>query len=290
MDLDDVADELYGLPPAEFTAARTAKVAAARRGGDRQLATAIGELRRPTASAAIVNQLTRKRQHLIDDLLDLAAPLRQAQAARAGDELRRLSTRRKQVVASLVEEGRRLSADQGHPPTGQLERELTSSLQAALADPDAADAVRSGRLTSAVQYSGFGSAVGAGAADPRPEHAQHRVQRARRRTRPAAPEVERARGEEKAAAAAALAAARSRLDDAEVAASRTQEAVSSMQATQQEAADEITELQGRLAQARGDERQAASALRGLVKDRDRAVRAARAVRRKVEMAQQALDR
>lgn len=48
MNLDDVADELYGLDPGEFVAARSARVEAAREAGDRALATAIGKLRKPT--------------------------------------------------------------------------------------------------------------------------------------------------------------------------------------------------------------------------------------------------
>ncbi|MDT7789635.1 MAG: hypothetical protein QOF58_8054, partial [Pseudonocardiales bacterium] len=45
MDLKPVADELYGLPPKEFTAARNA---AAKQADDKDLAKAIADLRKPT--------------------------------------------------------------------------------------------------------------------------------------------------------------------------------------------------------------------------------------------------
>ncbi len=57
VDLDTVGTELYGLRPTEFTAARDAQAAAARRGGDRELAAAIKKLRRPTPAAWLVNLL-----------------------------------------------------------------------------------------------------------------------------------------------------------------------------------------------------------------------------------------
>ncbi|MFF3862653.1 hypothetical protein [Streptomyces sp. NPDC002209] len=51
MDVESVALELYGLRPSEFAAARDAYVAKAREAGDKQLAAAIGALRKPTLAA-----------------------------------------------------------------------------------------------------------------------------------------------------------------------------------------------------------------------------------------------
>ncbi|MFE2631832.1 hypothetical protein ACFXDP_28475, partial [Streptomyces sp. NPDC059374] len=59
VDLDAVADELYGLRPEQFTAARNERVAAARSAGNRKLADAIGRLRRPSLSAWASNTLVR---------------------------------------------------------------------------------------------------------------------------------------------------------------------------------------------------------------------------------------
>lgn len=289
MDLDDVAADLYSLPPDEFTAARKARATEARSSGDRLLAKAIGELRRPTVSAAIVNLLTRSQPELIDDLLALADEMRQAQAALAGEDLRRLSARRNEVVSALVDEGRRLAAEQQHPLTASGESELTATMQAALADPDAAEAVRSGRLTSALQYSGFGMASGAVQASP-PKRRPEKPAQPRKAAAAAPQAAEEPRRDEVAAATAALTAAQGRLDEVAEIASRADETVADTQQRREEAGKRITELERQLAQARDDERQAARDLRAQEKDRDRAVRVTQAARRRVEQAQEALDR
>lgn len=290
MDIDDVAGELYARPPKEFTAARKAKVAEARRAGDRQLADDIGQLRRPTASAAIVNLLTRTRDDLIDDLLELADELRHAQRSFAGDDLRRLSARRTTIVAALVEEGRRLAADQHNPLTAAVESELTATLQAALADPEAAELVRSGRLTSALRYSGFGMPSGAAETAP-PQRRRLGLAKPRLTMAPRpSDEGAESRRADLGAAQEAVAAARSRLDEVQQAATRAGESVAAMLARRQEAAERITAAERLLSQARDDERQAAKELRLLERDRDRAVRAAAAARQRMEQAQQVLDR
>ncbi|MGW4517724.1 hypothetical protein ACWEO4_38520 [Streptomyces sp. NPDC004393] len=51
MGWDAVADELYGLPPGEFTAVRDERAKAARAAGDRDLAERIRRMRRPTLAA-----------------------------------------------------------------------------------------------------------------------------------------------------------------------------------------------------------------------------------------------
>ena len=157
MDLDTVADELYGLAPAEFTPARDARVAEAVRAGDRGLAAAIKSLRRPTRSAWLVNTLVRQRREQVDELLDLGDTMREAQQQLAGEELRQLSRRRHEVVSALAQQAREVAREAGQPATDEMVLELESTLEAALADPAASEAVRSGRLTAALSYSGFGS-------------------------------------------------------------------------------------------------------------------------------------
>jgi hypothetical protein len=48
VDIDDVADELYGLAPEQFTSARNAHIKEAKAGGDGDLAAKIGALRKPS--------------------------------------------------------------------------------------------------------------------------------------------------------------------------------------------------------------------------------------------------
>lgn len=156
-DFDRIADELYGLAPADFTARRNAEASEARRRGDRDLAASITALKRPTSSAWLVNQLVRQRAEALDDLLELGEAMRQAQDQLAGGDLRRLSQQRRQVVEALAAEARQLATAVGKSVSEEATRELEATLEAALADPVAGDAVRSGRLSTALSSSGLGS-------------------------------------------------------------------------------------------------------------------------------------
>ncbi|MDQ2727792.1 MAG: hypothetical protein M3Y91_08015 [Actinomycetota bacterium] len=156
MDLDAVADELYGLTPGEFTAARQARAVAASRAGDRDLAAAIKALRRPTTSAWLANLLRRQRHTELLQLLELGEATRRAHSNLDAEDLRRLSRQRRQAVAALSHDARRLARDLGPPVSGAVGRELEVTLEAAFADPGASEAVRSGRLTTALSYSGLG--------------------------------------------------------------------------------------------------------------------------------------
>ena len=158
--LADVAAQLYALPPDEFVPARDEAAATAKKAGDRRLAADIAKLRKPTVGAWLVNLLAHERPDLVADLLALGDQLRSAQRNLRGEELRELSQRRRETVSALAREagtlGRRHS--RGNLPLGDVEATLT----AALAEPEVADQVRSGRLTKTVSYAGFGEA-------PRPQ-------------------------------------------------------------------------------------------------------------------------
>jgi hypothetical protein len=155
-ELDAVADELYGLLPDEFIGGRDAAVTAARERGDRELAKAINRLRRPTRAAWLANLLARHRAPQLEGLLGLAAGLADAQRTLDGTALRQLSSKRNQLVAAMAREAGRLAQDAGDPAAESVLRELQGILEAALARPEIAEQVRSGRLTRTVSYTGFG--------------------------------------------------------------------------------------------------------------------------------------
>jgi hypothetical protein len=156
MDLSQVADELYGLVPAEFRAVRDERVSQARAAGDRDLAGAIAKLRKPTVSAWLVNQLAREATGELTSLVELGEALREAQRTLDGGTLRELSTRRRSQVSALVRQAKRLARARRQTVTAQVEREVAGSLEAAVADQDAADAVMAGRLTTALYHVGLG--------------------------------------------------------------------------------------------------------------------------------------
>ncbi|HET8661416.1 MAG TPA: hypothetical protein VFM55_20765 [Micromonosporaceae bacterium] len=154
----EVADHLYTVPPEGFVAARAEAVAAALEAGERERAAAIGKLRKPTVAAWLVNLLAIERPEQVGELTELSAELRAAQRALRGGELRELTTRRRSVVARLVAQAQELAV-RANPALVRAKlplAEVEETLGAALAEPQAAEAVRSGRLTRTLDYAGFG--------------------------------------------------------------------------------------------------------------------------------------
>ena len=166
--LDRVADDLYGLPPREFTAARDAAVKGLRADGDKELAREVAALRRPTVPAWLANQLVRRHPDQIDPLLELGAALREATATLSGPQLRELSRQRGELVRALVRQARRLAAETGQPVSEDAARGLEETLNAALADEQAGTLLRGGRLTEALQHTGFGGTPSGAPTPPRP--------------------------------------------------------------------------------------------------------------------------
>ena len=142
VDMDEIADELYGLAPEDFTAARDAAANAATDGVVRKQ---IKALRKPTSAAAAVNQLVRTIPADIDSLLDLGDALRAAMTGDPG-ELRRLTEERRRLIAAMTS-----------GVGTNVRDDVTATLEAATADPDLGAAVRSGRLVKPLRYAGFGA-------------------------------------------------------------------------------------------------------------------------------------
>ncbi|MBF6473548.1 MULTISPECIES: coiled-coil domain-containing protein [Nocardia] len=156
MTVEDVAHDLYGLAPAEFVAARADRAAEAEQAGDKQLAAAIGKLRKPTLTAWAANLLARAAPGEVADLLRLGAALAAAQRKLSAEQLRSLTAQRQQLVNALAKKAGALAAEHGHPVGEGVVREVGQTLAAALADPEVADRLRTGTLATAARYEGFG--------------------------------------------------------------------------------------------------------------------------------------
>jgi hypothetical protein len=159
MDLDEVADELYEVPPEEFIGLRTDRQNQAKADGDKALAKEIGALPKPSAAAWVCNLLVREHRDEIENLVELGTLLREAQENLAGDQLRALDVQRRQLVAALTRQARALANDRGHPVSTAVATQVEDTLRAAMADPEAGEALLSGRLTSPMSYSGMGTTV-----------------------------------------------------------------------------------------------------------------------------------
>ncbi|MFW0788554.1 hypothetical protein [Gordonia sp. CPCC 205333] len=157
MDIDEVADELYGLDPADFVAVRKERAAQAKADGSRELAREIGLLRKPTLVGWAVNVLARESADDVASLLEVGDALREAQNALSADQLRALDKQRQQVLRGLTKRTASLAADRGQVLSENASREVGQTLGAAMADPDFGEQVRLGRVVAAVHHAGFGS-------------------------------------------------------------------------------------------------------------------------------------
>ncbi|WP_409332129.1 hypothetical protein [Trujillonella humicola] len=160
MELDEVADELYAVPPEEFVAARTARAAEVRAEGDRALAKQIGALPKPSTAAWVVNVLVREHRDEIEALVELGGLLREAQDSLAGDQLRALNSQRGQLLSALTRQAAARARERGHAVSTTVSGQVEDTLRAAMADPEAGEAVLGGRLTSPLSYSGMGGVTG----------------------------------------------------------------------------------------------------------------------------------
>lgn len=153
--LEAVADELYGLPSQEFTAARNARVAAAREAGDGALAASLQGLRKPSTVAWVANQLVREQPREIEHLIELGVTLRSARNLQ-GPQIRQATKEKSETVIGLLRQARSLAKRAGQPFSSSSEQELEATLDAAFSDPESARTLREGCLTTPLHYSGLG--------------------------------------------------------------------------------------------------------------------------------------
>ncbi|WP_158580070.1 hypothetical protein [Geodermatophilus marinus] len=266
--LDALADELYDVPPEEFTAARRRAQERARTGGDRALAAAVGRLPRPSTAAWVCNLLARERRAEVEGLVELGGLLREAQESLAGDQLRALDRQRAALLAALTRQAVALARERGHRVSGAVETQVAGTLRAALADPDAGGALLVGRLTTALSYSGLGTTgtrpdlrvvPAPPAARPAAPRRRVRQQEARRREAEAREAevreaearrvAEERRRRELDAARRALAEATALAEETAAAAEEEQRRVDALGARRDELREEVAALAGELARA-----------------------------------------
>jgi hypothetical protein len=253
VDLDEVADELYAVPPEEFIAARKAREDEAKARGEKALAKEIGALPKPSTAAWVCNVLVREARDEIVGLVELGGLVREAQESLAGDQVRALDVQRRQLIAALTRQARALAYQRGRSVSTAVATQVEETLRAAMADPEAGEALLSGRLTSPLNYSGMGMGE-----RPRlrvvPPPKADKPAPARKRTPDRSGDVgeRRRRREEEARQAAEeerrreLAEAEQAADDAQAAAEEAAEAAEAERQKADELAARQEELTGRI--------------------------------------------
>ncbi|MDK3255781.1 hypothetical protein [Blastococcus capsensis] len=253
MKLSDVADELYGLPPDEFIGAREARRKEARADGDRDLARAVGKLRKPSTAAWVVNTVTRREATEMAQLVDLGAALREAQETLEGDELKDLAQQRHRVVAALTRQARSLAQELGRPVSDSVAEQVQDTLRAAIADEDAGQAVLSGHLLTALSHSGMahveveGAVADVGSRERKPAAARNGASRSARSS--ADPRRRRAREEALEKARADLVEAEAAAAEADDEAAADRERVEQVGARRDDARARIDDLEQQLRRA-----------------------------------------
>jgi hypothetical protein len=136
-------DDLFGLPPDEFTAARDALAKRLKAHGDTVGAAEVKSLRRPTVAAWAVNQVARDQPALVDAVVDAGRSLVAAQERLLGgggrDDLRAATAARREAVAAATRAAVALAGDTHRDA-------IHATFDAAATDEEAGAAVAAGRL------------------------------------------------------------------------------------------------------------------------------------------------
>jgi hypothetical protein len=156
VDFDEAADALYAASAADFIATRNELAKQLKADGDQLGSTRLKALRKPTVAAWVTNLVAHELPDELDDLLALGDEFREATADLDGDRLRDLTPKRHKLLDKLAKEASRLAEKQGQKVSADVGQKLRETLDAALVDPAAGDAVREGRLSSALRHVGFG--------------------------------------------------------------------------------------------------------------------------------------
>lgn len=214
------ADDLYRLPPEEFTAARDALAKRLRAAKDREKADEVQRLRRPSALAWALNQVARSDGELIESVLAAGDELRDAMARGDGRAMRHAERTMRQASDDVVDAAGRVLGEGGHAVTDDARSRLASTLRAGLVDAHVAGRLRSGTLEKDVEVAGLGLEDMDVVAPARAARATSRPSPPKEKQEKKDPEAERAEREERRRQDEARRAARVKVAELESAAER----------------------------------------------------------------------
>ena len=259
--LAQIAHPLYALAPAEFTAARNAAAREVKDSADLELAARVQELKKPSPAAWAVNLLARQRADELEQLAELGETMREAQEELDRAQLGELTRQRRALVNALAREASGLASEARHNLTATVVEEVAKTLQAALNDPAAAAAVRSGRLVRGLEATGI-EPVDLTDAVAAPEASMLSAPR---------PAAERKAVRDLAAVRAAKEAEK-KADEAEVEVRGIERSISDVETRRSRLESRVAELEEQLSALEDELRESDRDLRALGRDRDRAAR------------------
>jgi hypothetical protein len=163
-DLESELDDLYALPPAEFTAQRNDLARRLKEAGRSDAADSVKQLRKPTVPVWVVNQLARRNPDELEALIESGEQLRAAQKAALGggesEQLRAATTAQRDALQTLTHRAHEVLEEQGQSTAASVMERIASTLRAAALDPDSAELVRAGRLNEELDPAGFDAFAG----------------------------------------------------------------------------------------------------------------------------------
>lgn len=274
--LEDIAAGLCAGPPEDFVSARTAR---AKEVGDAALAAQIRALRKPSIAAWVVNVFAQERSGQLDQALQLAADLREAQEDLDAPALAKLGRERRQLTRRLAETAADLAGSRGERITPATLEAVEQTISAAFFDPGAAAAVASGRLVRALEPTGSADDIRDSVAgdvtalEPSPARPADELQ-ARRVRREAEKRV--------AAAEKSLTAAEREL-------AKQDKALDALETRAAELSDEESDLEARLAKVRKEAERVQSDKPDVAAQRAKAAEQADAAADEVEDARRTLE-
>src|SRR5205814_523597 len=149
---DQRLDELYREPPQDFVAARNELVKELRANGDRDEAERVRKLRRPTATAWLINRVALDSPELLEQFAAASRAVEDAQRrALEGDEeataeWRGAAARERDATAAVGKAAERAAREAGHPASPRALELVVETLRAAAGDQDLRDRVLRGRV------------------------------------------------------------------------------------------------------------------------------------------------
>ena len=151
---DRALEEVYAVPPADFTRTRNARAAALAKAGEPEAAAALRKLRRPAATLWAANQLARLARTRVDAFIAAVAGLRRTQL-RDPRAVPEAVQQQRTALDALLDVARTHLTEHGFGAGPAALGRIASTLQGAAVDPKRVDELRHGRLTEELAAPGF---------------------------------------------------------------------------------------------------------------------------------------
>jgi hypothetical protein len=165
--VDERLDALYREPPSAFVTGRDRLAKDLRDAGDRDQASRIKALRRPSAAAWLINRAALSQPEVVEEFAEASRRLGEVQGralegrADAATEWRDAAAREREAAAAVIEAGSALAREGGEKVSAKALESATGTLQAATGDEELRYRVVSGRLEREVSAPTLGLPAGA---------------------------------------------------------------------------------------------------------------------------------